>query len=317
MEELFRKLLSECKGKRIAIASHLNMDSDGLACAYALSCIIPDSVICFTDKLNHGSGLLAEKLGIKTVSLESIDRNAFDAMVVVDTSSSTLLPAAKKWNVLAIMDHHQQEGRDINGKYMFIDSNAASTAEIMEYLVPNQFWKTEKSGSVAYALAVAIISDGARFKSARQQSFAALARLMDMCRKPYEELLSVAEPEPKEEAKIAMLKAMQRLQYLYAAGCFIVTSEVGSNESDASSLLAEAGDVAFVASWKDKEQETRISARARPYVKVPLNEVMKEVAVHFGGDGGGHKKAAGAYVKVHTKEALEKCIDVFVRKAGG
>lgn len=311
----FLDFLSEYKDKKLVIASHTKMDVDGLASAYTLSLLLPNSVISYTDKLNYGAELLAKKLEIKTVSVDSVDKKY--PMLIVDTSSSALLPAAKKAKIVAIIDHHQQEGRDLKAPLMLIDTDAASTAEIIESLVPEDFWKTENGKKAAYALSVAIIADGARFKSARQNSFAALARLMNICKVDYTELLSFAEPEPREETKVAMLKAFQRVEYVYTAGYLIATSEVGSNESDAASLIAEAADVAFVASWKDKERETRVSARGKASVKVPLNEIMKAVAEELGGDGGGHKKAAGAFIKAHTKEALEKCVEIFIRKAGG
>jgi nanoRNase/pAp phosphatase (c-di-AMP/oligoRNAs hydrolase) len=112
-----------------------------------------------------------------------------------------------------------------------------------------------------------------------------------------------------------MLKAMQRVQFIYGGGYLVATSEVGSNESDAASLITEAADVAFVAKWKDREQETRISARARPGVKIPLNKVMGEVAEALGGAGGGHPKAAGAALKAHSDEALRECVETFIRIA--
>jgi nanoRNase/pAp phosphatase (c-di-AMP/oligoRNAs hydrolase) len=138
---------------------------------------------------------------------------------------------------------------------------------------------------------------------------------MTICKAEYSELLSFAEPDPKEETKIAMLSAMKRLEFVYAGGYIIATTEVGSNESDAASLISEAADVAFVAKWKDREKETRISSRARRSVKIPLNEVMAEVGKSLGGAGGGHPKAAGAAVKAHTEETLKKCVEVFTRMA--
>jgi nanoRNase/pAp phosphatase (c-di-AMP/oligoRNAs hydrolase) len=314
LRALFRELLSKYHGKKIVILSHSKMDVDGLASAFAISNLLPGSVICYCEKPNYGAEILAERIGIKTGNIDSLNKKEFDGMIVVDSSTSTLVPAAKRWNVIAIIDHHQPEGRDLKAPYMFIEPCAVSTAEIIESIVPPEFWESKQAIQVAYALAAAIIADGARFKSARQQSFAALSRLMNICQAEYSELLSIAEPETKEENKIAILKAFQRVQYVYCCGYIVATSEVGSSESEAASLIVEAADVAFVASWKDKEKETRISARARHHVMVPLNKVMKEISKELGGNGGGHEKAAGAYVKVHTEEALKKCVEVFQKQ---
>ena len=105
---------------------------------------------------------------------------------------------------------------------------------------------------------------------------------------------------------------MKSVEFVYAAGYVIATSEVGSNESDAASLITEAADVAFVAKWKERRRRPGYRPGPPKSVKVPLNEVMYEVGKSLGGAGGGHSKAAGASAKAHTKEALKKCVDMFI-----
>lgn len=290
---------------RIAIATHSRADVDGLSSAYALSKIYPNSVICSSEEPGEGAKMLAERLGTKIVEIGTLKKTDFDGLVVVDTSAYTLLPEAKGWKILMIIDHHQADGRDMKGEMEIIDVKSPSTAEIIANILP------EIDKETAFALSVGIIADGARFKSARTETFETLGRMMKIAEADYSELLSIAEPEPKNEAKIAILTAMKRVNFVYANGYIIATTEVGSNESDAASLIAEAADVVFVAKWKDYEKETRISARARASVGVPLNEVMRKVGEIFDGAGGGHKKAAGAALKCHTDEALKTCVEVF------
>jgi len=304
--KVFQDFLKKYGRSRIVIATHSRADVDGISAAYALSKVIPDSVIATAEEPGDGAKMLSAKLGITPVDLGTLNRKDFEGLVVVDTSAYTLLPQAKGWNTLCIIDHHRSEGRDMKGEFEIIDSESPSTAEILTHLLD----KIDKE--TAFALAVGVIADGARFKSARAETFAALAKLMEVCGTPYRELLSYAEPEPTEEKKIAILSAMRRVEFIYAAGYIIATSEVGSNESDAASLIVEAADVAFIANWKDKEQESRISARARSAVKVPLNTVMAEASKSLGGVGGGHMKAAGGSMKAHTKEALKKCVETFI-----
>jgi len=307
--EIFKAFLDRYKDARVAIATHSRADVDALASAFALSKVLPNSVICTEEEMNEGAKQLSEKLGIKTGALSLLDKRGFDGLIVVDTSAYTLLPQAKGWKILLIIDHHRAEGRDMSGEFAIVDPECPSTAEIIAGLL------TDVSKEEAFALCVGIIADAARFKSARVETFETLARLMRISGAEYSELLSFAEPDPKDEAKIAILSAMKRLEYVYAGGYLIATSEVGSNESDAASLISEAADVAFIAKWKDKEQETRISARARKSVLVSLNEVMAEVGKELGGAGGGHAKAAGAALKAHTDESLKTCVEVFVRIA--
>lgn len=305
-ERIFSEFLHKYEGKRLAVTTHGKADADGLASAYALSKALPGSVMCTSEDMNESARQLAAALGIETVLTSSLDKRQFDGMVLVDTSSYVLVPEAKGWKIACVIDHHRPEGRDVEAEFAILDPGSPSAAEIVSWLLK------DVDADTAFALSVAIIADGARFKSARAETFGALSELMRKSGRGYQEMLAIAEPEIKEEAKIAVLKAFQRVRITIAGGYIIATSEVGSNESDAAALISEAADVAFVASWKDKEGETRISARARKHVKIPLNEVLGEVGAELGGAGGGHAKAAGASVKAHTEEALKKCVEAFM-----
>jgi len=307
--EVFQSFLSYCNGKKIAIATHSRADADALASAFAISRILPGSTICTSEEMGEGARMLAERLGIRTEDIAELDKKKFDGLVVVDTSAYTLLPEAKGWKLICIIDHHRSEGRDMKAEFEIVDPDSPSAAEIVASLLPS----IDKD--VAFALCTGIIADGARFKSARANTFTTLGRLMGIAKADYHELLEIAEPEPSQEAKIAILTAMKRVDFVYAAGYVIATSEVGSKESDAASLMVEAADVAFVANWKNETKETRISARAAKNVKVGLNKVMSAVADELGGAGGGHAKAAGAALKARSQESLKKCVEIFISMA--
>lgn len=309
--EIFGDFISRYGGKKVAIATHNRADTDAIASAFALSRALPGSVVCTDEEMNEGAGMLAEKLGIRPVALFGLDKKDFEGLVVVDTSAYTLIPNARNWKLLCIIDHHRPDGRDMKAEFEIIDSESPSASEMVANLVPRDLVGSRE----AFALSVGIIADAARFKSARAETFETLSRLMRICGAQYRELLEIAEPDPKPEAKLAMLSAMKRVEFVYAGGYILATTEVGSNESDAASLIADAADVCFVAKWKDQEKETRISARARKSVHVPLNEVMAEAARELGGAGGGHAKAAGAALKAHTDESLKTCVEVFVSLA--
>ena len=306
---IFQDFLSKYGQKRLAILTHNRADVDAISSAFAISKALPNSVICTMEEMNEGAKALTSKLSIPVHSLDKSDKAKFEGLVIVDTSAYTLVPEAKGWKVACIIDHHRAEGKDITGEYEIIDTDAPSCAEIVANLI------SEINADVAFALSVGIIADSARFKSARKETFETLARLMDMGNLNYFELLTYAETEPKEESKVAILKAMQKVSITYGGGYIIATTETGSNESDAASLISEAADVAFVAKWKDREEETRISARGRKSMQIALNKVMAEVANRTGGAGGGHPKAAGAALKVHTDEALKTCVEVFIEMA--
>jgi nanoRNase/pAp phosphatase (c-di-AMP/oligoRNAs hydrolase) len=299
---LFSNFLASHAKSRLVITSHRKADVDGLASAYALHRILPESIIA-TDDLDENARALVDRLGIRVSPIRELDGKKYDGLLVVDTSAYTLLEPAKQWKILLVIDHHHPQGRDMKSDAFIVDDTSPSTAEIIATLLPQIDKET------AFALACAVISDTARFKSGRVETFETLARLMKICGATYRELLEIAEPEMRPDVKMAILKACQRVSVVYSGGYVIATSEVGSNESDAAQLLSDAADIAFVASWKDRERETRISARARKCVSIELNEVMKDVGISLGGNGGGHPKAAGATVKVHTQEALARCLE--------
>ena len=84
----------------------------------------------------------------------------------------------------------------------------------------------------------------------------------------------------------------------------------GQHESFVSSALSDFADAAFVGKWKRREGETKVSARARRSIPVPLNEVMMQVGKEFGGAGGGHAKAAGASAKGKPEIVLKRCVEI-------
>ncbi|NYZ76860.1 DHH family phosphoesterase [Candidatus Micrarchaeota archaeon] len=308
--EIFEKFIAAFRGKKLVIATHRKADADGIASAYALSTLFPGSVIAVPDELDEGAKKLAEKIGIGVKTLGRLKKTSFDGMAVVDTSAYTMIKDAAEWKLVLIIDHHEAEGSDMKAEYMIIEPDSPSTAEMVAGLIGAG--KTD--GKTAFALSVGIIADTARFRSSSAGTFETLAGLMGICKTPYVELLDYAEPELSSSAKIAVMKALQRVQFIWHADYVIATTETGSNESDAASLIADIADAAFVASWKNKERETRISARASKKLPVGLNEVMKEVGLAFGGKGGGHKKAAGASAKEHPEAVLKKCVDVLITK---
>lgn len=311
MEDLKQRFITffeKNKGKKFAISTHSRADIDSFVSAYTLSLVFKQSTLCMPDDPNQEVQELMEKWEMKVPLIKELNKKDYDGLIVIDTSAYTLLKEAKEWKVVAVIDHHRKEGRDINAPYEFWDSASPSTAEIVANILP------ELDKRSAHALALGIISDTARFKSARQSTFTTLANLMKVCRVSYRELLEDAEQELANDLKIAVLKAFQKVEYRIIGIYIVATSEVSTAESQAAMLLSEAADIAFVANWDSKDRETHVSARARNHVKVALNEVMKDMATRFQGKGGGHPKAAGAAVNVKPKEALEMCLEVLSQK---
>ncbi|MBN2121903.1 DHH family phosphoesterase [Candidatus Micrarchaeota archaeon] len=310
LKERFLSFLEGNRDSRFVITSHKNLDLDALCCCYALKSAFPNSTLAYPDKMDSPAKAFAEKLGMEFSELGKLNPSDYDGMLVVDCSTTVLLPEAKKWKVKLVIDHHhpQGEGNGITTPLLLRDEDAPSTAEMLAELLPSV------SPEISHVLAVAIISDTARFKSSRASTFSTLASLLEKCGKPYAELLESAEPELELDEKLFVLEMFKKMHISAHGGYSIATVIVPAHESLISSSLSEFSDVVFAAHWNMEEKETRVSSRARKHVPVPLNEVMRGAATELGGGGGGHPKAAGCSSKERPEATLEKCIEVFVRK---
>ena len=308
LKKKFSAFLAKNKDKRFAICPHMKADIDAISSAYGVASVFNDSVLAIPDELNESAAKLAEKLEIKYELLSNLDKSKFDGMIVVDTSAYTLIKPAKEWNVIAIIDHHRADGKDMSAPFEFIDSTSPSCAELVANLLPKI-----KNTKLAFALGCGIVADTARFKNGRVQTFNTLAKLIKLSKSTYLEILDYSEPELSLDAKIAVLKGFKRLTYVVVGNYVIATSEVGSKESEVAANLSNVIDVAFVASYKEMEAECRMSARARKTVNIPLNEVCKTVAVSLGGNGGGHAKAAGLSIpRGDPGIVLKRCVEEFI-----
>ncbi|MFH1221522.1 MAG: DHHA1 domain-containing protein [Candidatus Micrarchaeota archaeon] len=305
MKEKLPELLARLRDKKLVLTTHRKADTDGITCLYALKELLPTAVVALTQEKDEGARQLMEHLHFEAKNIDDLKPADYDGLVVVDTSSTVLVPAAPKWKVLLVIDHHQAQGRDIIGEYNVIDSKAVATAEILGRQLGGKL-----SQKAAFALACGIVFDSARFKSARKETFAVLAKLMRKAKTSYDVIRSFAEPEKTRSERLAILNGFQRVE-LYEIGPYmVVTSNVGSNGSDVASALAEAAHAAFVADWKEDLKETRLSARAAREFPLQLNEICAAAAKQLGGNGGGHAKAAGLSVKgKKPDEVLKACIE--------
>lgn len=301
----FSDFIAKYKNKKIAIGIHRHADLDALCSAYALSTIFSASAINSPDEMNSEAKHFAEKFGINVFTFNQIKKEEFEGMIIVDCGSYVMIEEARKWNVLCIVDHHQKspEKERIMAELEILDANACSTAQIISNILP------EINEKAAFALAVGIVADTARFRNGSVQTFEELTKLLKISEKGYGEVLEYAEPEKEADEKMQIVSAFRNAEMHVYKNFVIATTVVSTKEGESSSALSDFADIAFAGSWKSKENETRISARARKHVPIKLNEVMVNIGMQFSGTGGGHIKAAGANAKVKPEVALAACID--------
>lgn len=303
----FLEFIQKYKNKKIAIGTHKNADLDGICSAYVLSFIFPYSSILVPDEISRIAQNFVQDAKIKVNKFKEKNKNEFEGLIVVDCTSFSMMNEAKEWKILCCIDHHQQtEKQEIKGELNIIHETSPSTCQILSVLLPNI---NEK---MAFALAIGMISDSARFKNADVQMFEQLVKLLQICKKTYQEILMYAEPEYETDEKIAILELFKRTNIIICNNLVIATVIVSNNESRASSALSEFADIVFAATWKNKEKETQISSRARKHVSIKLNEVMYKIGNKFSGTGGGHFKAAGASAKEKPEIVLKECVDTVI-----
>ncbi len=302
LEDEFKSFLKEYKNSAILFCTHKRADIDAIVSAYVLSTLFPKSKICVPDECNYSATRLAEKFGIEWHTPESLNVDEFEGIVAVDTSSYILLPLAKEKKVIAVIDHHEVSESTFRGKYNIVDEKAFSSAEIVYRVFPHE----KLTDRLRYLLGVAVIGDTYRFKSAGREVFEHMSKLMRGFR--YSDMLGDAFPNRPLDEKKAILSGLKRLDYVVIDSHVIAFSVVSMKEGDLASILSEVADISVCA--KKVDEGTRISARSSHTCSVPLNEIMNEVGRRGKGGGGGHKHAAGAFVRLEPDKAIDLCISV-------
>lgn len=295
--------------KKVLILGHPHADPDAVSSVMAL-------------------GEMLEFLGAKVITgvpknlsklsnsvLDSLDENLTidpsvdaDTVIVLDTSS---LDQMKDYEdkieslnpEIIFIDHHRPDEETLNkiDKY-YGDEKTSSTAELILKL--GEELNFEFNSKIALLLLTGIISDTGHLKFANENTFKAIASLLEKGAN-YKEALEILKTPQDPSKKVAMLKAAQRSELQKAHNRWIVFSEIGAYESDAASLFIKIGaDVAVVASENGKK--IRMSARSKSGLasetNLHLGELMSKIADQFDGTGGGHAGAAA----VTVTEKLEK-----------
>lgn len=302
-EHALRAFHKKFKNKAFIFCTHKHADIDAVSSAYVLSRIFPKSMFAIPDEMNTAAMKLLDYFNIKPMLLEKALKKEHFAIIAVDTSSKALFPydelKMQGENIFAVIDHHERGKDAFNAGHMFINNEARACAEI----IANAF--KELKGNNAAMLACGILSDTVRFITANESTIKAFMNMYKNSGYGYETLLRLAFPQRPLHEKMAILKGLQRTKIVLYKNMIISLSHVGSNNGETASLLANAGDIAFVAQKEGKA--IRISARASSHVDIALNKVMEDVASAFNGMGGGHKKAAGCIAYGNLNDILEYC----------
>ncbi len=303
--------------KHIVIIQADNPDADSLASALALEQILGEmgkqvTLYCGIDITDYLRYIPGYDRVVKDLP------GNFDAAILVDCSSITLLEQLQKTNQLGalrtrpfvILDHHDVENDVTINNISLVDSKAVATGEVIYLLAQQLGWKIDKSSASLLATSIMADSLGLTVESVSSRSIRVLADLV-------EQDVSLAELEAKRRSYMAKPldiieykgRLLQRIEYFCNNQLALVTipwDEIQQYSPFYNPAvlaleelrLAEGIKLAVVLKlYPDGKITGKLRCNYGAQVAGPLAE-------HFG--GGGHPSAAGFKTKEWQYEPLKK-----------
>ena len=294
--------------KKLVIVSHVSPDGDtlgsSLALMHALRMLGKEVIINVDDDISTVYSFLP---GIAEYCRfgpdESIDA---DLLVIIDASSAdragNAMAVVKSPAVLNI-DHHKTNTRFAD--YLYLDSDAAATAEIIYSLLLEMGVKLTRD--IATCIYEGIYTDTGSFKYSNTTSNT-LKIAADLLNYGVNPSLISDNMELKSRSQVEMLrKVLETLTFLKDGkiAYIEIPPELYDHNVETDAFISypryvEGVEIALL--FKQVEANlTRVSFRSKEI------DVAK-IALSFG--GGGHKKAAGCSIYAPLKEAEKAVLDV-------
>ena len=281
------------------ILLHSNADPDAVGSAVALKEFLrlrnKKAMICCESANRMAKDLL------KNLQ-ETIDCNVGvqdSTIVILDTASSSQLGKCAHFlehtQDVVVIDHHRCSSFK---NYLHLHEERTSTAEILFDLLP------ERNKKINLALMAGILTDTGYFKYAKRETMETVSKIMAEGVELYE-VFDIFREERDLPKRIAIVRGCQRSKLHKLSGYIVMTTRVNSHESSTAAFLIQVADVAFVANVK----AGRIIAKAAQDMDIDLSEIMKEIGQLYNGEGGGHRRAAGATGESIT-DALDHCVEL-------
>jgi len=299
--------LSSLKGRTLITFQEV-ADPDAVASAIALSLLVRNSQVRATGQLNSQARALLRSLGLGVVPLDSLE--GYSNIVITDACT---LDSFGKWAVaignfegkVAFFDHHIHSDR-MKADFSLELPMVSSTSEIALGILDAAKKNVDKKA--AMLLAAGIASDSGHWKSANDDSFAAMARLLLLAGKSkedYQKILRLIDRPANPEMAKKKIECAGKARAVERNGVVVAVST-----SDAFHLQCAVGlvglgaDYAFVA---DAKQGIILAARSDS-AKKSVGKLLQLVAKKISGSGGGHEKVGGARGKIADVDAtLDYC----------
>jgi len=304
--------------KRVGVVCHRHADPDAYMAAYAISRLMakvaPSARVDII--LPDGMSLLTRRLAgsFKHENLVEADQEAgdYDLLVAVDIGHTELL---KGWHsklqgskaTKVLIDHHPIQD-DSPYDHMIVDTNSSSASEIVATVFRDV--GVEIDPMAAQALLLGIMFDSQHLLIAKEGTLREVVRLFERGASIEEARRSLRSPPDYGEV-IAKLKSAKRAKLYKVAGWVVVTSTVGSFQSNVARAFVSMGaDVAIVAG--ETTGETRGSLRANQRfweaTKIHMGTDVAASIAKDTGYGGGHPTAASFTCSLPEDEAVESAL---------
>lgn len=306
----------------IAVLTHRNGDMDTVGSACALARIIGPSSRACGIHLSTIAREMVKKTNSDFLMLESEDtiwpRN-LGGVIIVDAASPSQLGVQIPDVPKCIVDHHSAgESFEINDDDLYINWDSCSTAEIV-HTWAELYAKDRIDDGTRKLLLAGIITDTGRFRHADSNALMAASKLSEGGGVDYAKFIEDMESvELNHSQKVAITKALSRVQTLDIGQWFLSYTRAGTNEGIvARSLLTAGADISLVS--RKSNGETRLTARATQkaiHTGIHLGELMQKMVERSGGEGGGHAGAAGWTGPIDSTDATSGFIALLMDLQG-
>lgn len=305
--------------QRFLVTTHIRPDGDALGCELAMTAILEtlgkDVLVCNAFAappnlrfLDPGGKL--KQLGVDAPVERIEDR---EVLIIVDTTAWAQLGAmadvVKQTKAVKVVLDHHVSGDDL-GAELFKDEHAEATGRLV--IDAADQLGVPLTPEIAQPALVALATDTGwfRFSSTTAETLRLAARLVDVGASP--DQLYKALYETDSHARLQLIgRALAhtqteldgRLIYTWISQAdFAATGAVASDSEDIINMtLAVGGAEVAVILVEQATGGFKVSLRSRCEVD------CSTVAERFG--GGGHKKAAGAFVNEPLETARQKILD--------
>ena len=298
------KLLLDAK--KIVLCTHVSPDGDTLGSSLGLAqCLqkLGKEVIVYCDDLVNKSFSFIP--GIELLQRPDANNSVeADLLVVIDASSFDrigIVGEVVKYKQLLNIDHHISNTHFAD--FVYLDSKAAATGEIMCELLQEMAWPIEHNIAECFYIAISTDCGSFRYANTTPKTMRAGAWLLEQGVRPNEISDKL---DMKSRLTVEMLakvlpsltfEAVGKIAYL------TITNDLYNKDANTDSFVnypryIDGVEVAIM--FKAVEPKvTRVSMRSS-------NVDVAQVALSFG--GGGHIRAAGCTIYAPVEEAREQLL---------